>query len=60
MYGRVDRGGGREGSKKSLRKNKTTIADKLKHLQQPAALATERPTKSLPRTCSRRSLARDR
>jgi hypothetical protein len=46
-YGRVDRGGGREGNKKSLRKNKVTIADKLKH--QHVQVAVERPTKSLPR-----------
>eukprot|EP01122_Echinamoeba_exundans_P014672 TRINITY_DN668_c0_g3_i1.p1 TRINITY_DN668_c0_g3~~TRINITY_DN668_c0_g3_i1.p1 ORF type:complete len:625 (-),score=190.73 TRINITY_DN668_c0_g3_i1:16-1890(-) len=44
MYGRVDRGGSREG-KKSLRKNKIAIADKIKNSEKQQA-AVERPSKS--------------
>jgi hypothetical protein len=44
MYGRVDRGGSREG-KKSLRKNKIAINEKIKNYDKQQA-APERPSKS--------------
>jgi hypothetical protein len=45
MYGRVDRGGSREG-KKSLRKNKIAIVEKVKNWGKPEH--ESRPAKSVP------------
>jgi hypothetical protein len=48
--GFVDRGGGRESKKGSLRKNKKNIAEKLKNFNKPTTVFAK-PTQSLPAPC---------